>query len=61
MDHMPSRREVFIKELHPLLASLPAIAGATLLTDGSPVLILDVDGVLDRTRVRTGIEARVDA
>jgi two-component system, chemotaxis family, sensor kinase CheA len=48
VEQVPERREVFIKELHPVLAGIPAIAGATLLSDGNAVLILDLDDVLAR-------------
>jgi chemotaxis protein histidine kinase CheA len=47
---IPQRREVFLKELHPMLAGLPTVSGATLMSDGSAVIVLDVDGVLDRVR-----------
>jgi two-component system chemotaxis sensor kinase CheA len=57
---IPRRREVFLKELHPMLAGLPTVAGATLMSDGSAVIVLDVDGVLARTRAPVeaiGVEA----
>jgi two-component system chemotaxis sensor kinase CheA len=53
IDQLPERREVFIKELHPVLAGMPAIAGATLLSDGTAVLILDLDDVLELCRARS--------
>jgi two-component system chemotaxis sensor kinase CheA len=53
VEKLPQRREVFVKELHPVLAGMPAVAGATLLSDGNAVLILDVDDVLERCRERS--------
>jgi chemotaxis protein histidine kinase CheA len=50
---------VFLKELHPILAGLPAVAGATLLSDGRAVLVLDVDGLLQPNRVAAGVDAPV--
>ncbi len=40
-------QDLFLKELHPMLAAVPAIAGASVLGDGSPVLIIDADGLVD--------------
>jgi chemotaxis protein histidine kinase CheA len=57
---IPQRREVFLKELHPMLAGLPTVAGATLMSDGSAVIVLDVDGVLERTRA-TRVPALAEA
>jgi chemotaxis protein histidine kinase CheA len=59
VESVPQRREVFLKELHPVLAGLPAVAGATLLSDGRPVLVLDVDGLLQAGRVPAGVDAPV--
>lgn len=53
IEQLPERREVFIKELHPVLAGMRAIAGATLLSDGTAVLILDLDDVLELGRARS--------
>jgi two-component system chemotaxis sensor kinase CheA len=54
---IPKRREVFLKELHPMVAGLPTVAGATLMSDGSAVIVLDMDGVLQRTRTQRGEKA----
>jgi two-component system, chemotaxis family, sensor kinase CheA len=35
-------QDLFLKELHPMLASIPIVAGAAVLGDGRPVLVLDV-------------------
>jgi two-component system, chemotaxis family, sensor kinase CheA len=52
VEQAPERREVFLKELHPVLASMPVVAGATLLSDGNAVLILDVEDLLELCRAR---------
>jgi two-component system chemotaxis sensor kinase CheA len=59
VESVPQRREVFLKELHPILAGLPAVAGATLLSDGRAALVLDVDGLLHPDRVPAGVDAPV--
>jgi len=51
VDTVPQRRELFLKELHPLLARLPAVAGAAVLGNGQPVLVLDVAGLMSLARV----------
>jgi chemotaxis protein histidine kinase CheA len=40
------RQELFLKDLHPLLAQFPGIGGASVLGDGSVVLVLDGDEVM---------------
>jgi two-component system, chemotaxis family, sensor kinase CheA len=47
VDRVLHFQDLFLKELHPMLASVPAVAGASVLGDGSPVLILDNDGLGD--------------
>jgi two-component system chemotaxis sensor kinase CheA len=59
VESVPQRREVFLKELHPILAGLPAVAGATLLSDGRAVLVLDVDGLLQPGRAAAGLDVPV--
>jgi two-component system chemotaxis sensor kinase CheA len=59
IEQLPERREVFIKELHPVLAGMRAIAGATLLSDGTAVLILDLDDLLEVGRARSTASAGV--
>ena len=51
---LPRRQEVFLKELHPVLAGLPMLAGASVLSDGRAVLVLDLDGVLRQAAALTG-------
>ena len=48
-DEMLASREIVVKSVGPQLASIRGIAGATILGDGSIVLILDIN-----TLVRTG-------
>ena len=59
VEQLPERREVFVKELHPTLAAMPGVAGATLLSDGNAVLILDLDHLLElcRERPADGLES----
>ena len=53
VENLPERREVFLKELHPVLAGMPVVAGATLLSDGNAVLVLDPEDLLELCRVRS--------
>lgn len=46
VDALIGTREVVIKPLSPQLSALPSMAGATILGDGSVILILDVAGLL---------------
>ncbi|HLJ63151.1 MAG TPA: ATP-binding protein, partial [Stellaceae bacterium] len=43
VDQLLYFQDLFLKELPPLLAALPAIGGASLLGDGRPVLVLDAE------------------
>jgi len=45
VDRILRFQDLFLKELHPILAEVPAISGASVLGDGRPVLVLDVDGL----------------
>jgi chemotaxis protein histidine kinase CheA len=40
------RQELFLKDLHPLLAQFPGIGGASVLGDGRVVLVLDGDELI---------------
>jgi two-component system chemotaxis sensor kinase CheA len=53
VEQLPERREVFLKELHPILARMPVVAGATLLSDGNAVVILDLEDLLELCRARS--------
>lgn len=46
VDRMVGRRELFIKDIHPRLAALPGVGGASILGDGKVVLILDGEALL---------------
>ncbi len=41
VDRILTFQDLFLKELHPVLAMLPAVVGAAMLGDGRPVLVLD--------------------
>jgi chemotaxis protein histidine kinase CheA len=41
VDEFVGRQELFIKDIHPRLAALPGVGGASILGDGRVVLILD--------------------
>ncbi len=45
VDQIEHFQDLFLKELHPMLAALPAVAGASELGDGRPVLVLDAEGL----------------
>jgi chemotaxis protein histidine kinase CheA len=46
VDRMVGRRELFVKDIHPRLAALPGVGGASILGDGKVVLILDGEALL---------------
>ncbi len=41
VDRVLRFEDLFLKELHPLLATIPSVAGTSVLGDGRPVLVLD--------------------
>ncbi len=45
VDRVLRFQDLFLKELHPMLAAVPMIAGASVLGDGRPVLVLDARGL----------------
>ncbi len=47
VDRILRFQDLFLKELHPMLAAVPVIAGASVLGDGRPVLVLDARGFAD--------------
>lgn len=49
-DEMLTSREIVVKSVGPQLAGVQGIAGATILGDGSVVLILDTGGLVQRGR-----------
>ncbi len=46
VDRVVNRRDIYVKESHPGIASIPGIGGVSTLGDGSVVLILDPDGLM---------------
>ncbi|CAN5160475.1 hypothetical protein BH10PSE6_BH10PSE6_48170 [soil metagenome] len=52
VDRVRRRLELFLKDLHPLLAACPTVSGAAVLGDGRIVLLLDADELIQL--VRTG-------
>jgi two-component system, chemotaxis family, sensor kinase CheA len=53
VDRVRRRQELFLKDLHPLLAACPTVTGAAVLGDGRIVLLLDADELIQL--VRSGI------
>ncbi len=52
VDGLLGRQEIVIKALDEYLGESEGIAGATILGDGSVVLILDVAGLVDRNLIK---------
>lgn len=50
VDRLVGQRDVVLKALSPLLAHLPAIAGASVEPDGSVLIVLDPPGLIQRAR-----------
>jgi two-component system chemotaxis sensor kinase CheA len=50
VDRVRRRQELFLKELHPLLAACPTVNGAAVLGDGRIVLLLDADELIQLAR-----------
>lgn len=51
VDRVRRRLELFLKDLHPLLAACPTVSGAAVLGDGRIVLLLDADELIQRVRL----------
>lgn len=47
VDEIYGRQEIFVRECHPDIAALPGVAGASVLGNGQPVLILDAGELID--------------
>lgn len=47
VDEIQGRQEIFVRECHPDIAQLPGVAGASILGNGQPVLILDTTDLID--------------
>lgn len=50
VDRLLRRQELLLRDLHPALAALPGVGGAALLGDGSPILVLDADALVELAR-----------
>jgi chemotaxis protein histidine kinase CheA len=50
VDRVRRRQELFLKDLHPLLAACPTVSGAAVLADGRVVLLLDADALIQLVR-----------
>lgn len=46
VDQILRFQDLFLKDLHPMLAMIPVIGGASVLGDGRPVLVLDAYGLI---------------
>jgi chemotaxis protein histidine kinase CheA len=57
VDRLYRRQELYMKDLHPRLAAIPGLAGATVLGDGQVVLMLDGEGLIRRARSRAALLA----
>jgi chemosensory pili system protein ChpA (sensor histidine kinase/response regulator) len=53
VDHVIGNREIVVKPVGPQVASIPGIFGATIMGDGSVVVILDVAPLVRRQAVLT--------
>lgn len=49
VDRILRFQDLFLKELHPMLAASPLISGASVLGDGRPILVLETRGFLGLT------------
>jgi chemotaxis protein histidine kinase CheA len=47
VDEIQGRQEIFVRDCHPDIAQLPGVAGASILGNGQPVLILDTTDLID--------------
>ena len=61
VDRVRRRQELFLKDLHPLLAACPTVSGAAVLGDGRIVLLLDADELIQLVRSGTWRGAPVAA
>jgi chemosensory pili system protein ChpA (sensor histidine kinase/response regulator) len=60
VDGLIGSREIVVKSLGPQLSSLPDLAGATILADGSVALIIDMPSLVRSGLAKLGSEAVVD-
>ncbi|WP_020177373.1 chemotaxis protein CheA [Methyloferula stellata] len=59
VDRVLRFQDLFLKELHPMLAAVPVIAGASVLGDGRPVLVLDARGLVGLSPASDGVASPV--
>jgi chemotaxis protein histidine kinase CheA len=45
IERLAGQQEIYVKPVPPLLASARALAGMTVLGDGSPVFVLDLNQI----------------
>jgi len=57
VDRLFSRGELFVKDIHPQLAALPGVGGASILGNGRVVLILDGEDLFRLAEKTAGSEA----
>jgi len=61
VDRVLRFQDLFLKELHPMLAASPLIGGASVLGDGRPILVLEARGFATLGFTDGGESARTDA
>jgi two-component system, chemotaxis family, sensor kinase CheA len=61
VDQILRFQDLFLKNLHPLLATIPAIGGASVLGDGRPVLVLDAGGLARFPSAQNEVPAQTPA
>jgi chemotaxis protein histidine kinase CheA len=47
VNQILARQEIFVRECHPDIAALPGVAGASILGNGEPVLLLEASGLIE--------------
>jgi two-component system chemotaxis sensor kinase CheA len=50
IDDVLRLEDLYLRELHPMLAALPAVAGTAVLGDGRAAIVLDANGLLELSR-----------
>lgn len=62
VDDIQGRQEIFVRDCHPDIARLPGVAGASILGNGQPVLILDTSELIDLAAQRAqSLDALLEA
>ena len=57
VDRLYRRQDLFVKDIHPQLAAIPGVGGASTLGDGRVILILDGDDLFRLAEASVRIEA----